>query len=64
MFLKINKHDKDWKQEKLLFYIFQHFSIYEQLEFHAQLSWAWKRFYNLGDRPSITNLEEIGSVSL
>ena len=23
---------------------------YEQLEFHAQLSWAWKKFYNLGAR--------------
>ena len=21
--------------------------FYEQLKFHAQLSWAWKKFYNL-----------------
>ena len=26
----------------------QHFRFYEQLKFHAQLSWAWKQFYNLG----------------
>ena len=25
-----------------------HFNIYEQEKFHAQLSWAWKKFYNLG----------------
>ena len=23
-------------------------TIYEQEKFHAQLSWAWKKFYNLG----------------
>ena len=22
--------------------------VYEHLKFHAQLSWAWKKFYNLG----------------
>ena len=27
---------------------FDYFSIYEQLKFHAQLSWAWKKFYNRG----------------
>ena len=26
------------------------FYIYEHLKFHAQLSWAWKKFYNLGAR--------------
>ena len=25
-----------------------HFHIYKQRKFHAQLSWAWKRFYDLG----------------
>ena len=25
-----------------------HFHIYYQRKFHAQLSWAWKKFYNLG----------------
>ena len=25
-------------------FIFQHFRFFEQLEFHAQLSSAWKRF--------------------
>ena len=24
---------------------------YEHLKFHTQLSWAWKKFYNLGARP-------------
>ena len=28
--------------------IFGYISIYEQLEFHAQLSWERKKFYNLG----------------
>ena len=27
------------------------FNIYEQDKFCAQLSWAWKKFYNLGARP-------------
>ena len=26
----------------------QHFNIYEQEKFHAQLNWAWKKFDNLG----------------
>ena len=26
----------------------QYFKIYKQNKFHAQLSWAWKKFYNLG----------------
>ena len=25
---------------------FGYFCIYQQLEFHAKLSWAWKNFYN------------------
>ena len=25
----------------------QHFNIYEQDKFLSQLSWAWKKFYNL-----------------
>ena len=25
-----------------------HFNIYEQGKFRAQLSWVWKKFYNLG----------------
>ena len=36
---------RDLKLKKsLLFY----FSFYEQGKFYAQLSWAWKKFYNLG----------------
>ena len=34
-----------WKQEMSLF--FNILVFYEQLKFHAQLSWAWKKFYNL-----------------
>ena len=30
------------------FFICQYFSFYEQLKFRAQLSWAWKKFFNLG----------------
>ena len=29
------------------FFIWRYFSFNEQLKFHAQLSWAWKKFYNL-----------------
>ena len=29
------------------------FNIYEQDKFRAQLSWAWKKFYNLGLRTDI-----------
>ena len=36
-----------------------HFHIYWQRNFQAQLSWAWKKFYNLG--ASIT--ETVGSVT-
>ena len=25
-----------------------YYYFYDQVKFHAQLSWAWKRFYNLG----------------
>ena len=27
-----------------------YFHTYERLKFHAQLSWAWKKFYNLRAR--------------
>ena len=27
-----------------------HFYTYEHLKFNAQMSWAWKKFYNLGAR--------------
>ena len=32
------------------FFIYPYFSFYEQLKFRAQLSWAWKKFYNLRAR--------------
>ena len=25
-------------------------SFYKQIKFHSQLSWAWKKFHNLGPR--------------
>ena len=27
-----------------------YFRFYEKFNFHAQLDWAWKMFYNLGTR--------------
>ena len=33
-----------------------HFNIYEQDQFHAQLSWACTKFYNIGTRGYRTNL--------
>ena len=32
---------------------FWYFYFYDQVKFHAQLSWAWKKFYNLGARVDI-----------
>ena len=32
-------------------FIFQYFSFYEQIKFHAQLSWAWKSF--ITSRPGL-----------
>ena len=29
------------------FFICRYFSLYERFKFHAQLSWLWKKFYNL-----------------
>ena len=36
------------------FITLRYFSFYEQLKFRAQLSWAWKKFYNLGACLSLT----------
>ena len=30
---------------------YQYFKIYKENKFHAQMSWAWKKFYNLGACP-------------
>ena len=38
--LSLSKPEKSW--------ISWYFHTYEHLKFHAQLSWAWKKFYNLG----------------
>ena len=46
----INEQDKwthfDYLNHKISIY-FGYFRIYEQFKFHAQLSWAWNKFYNL-----------------
>ena len=41
----INTTSESLKAIKI--FIFQHFSFYEQLKFHDQISLAWKKFYNL-----------------
>ena len=47
---------KEEKKTKKNLIIFRYFSFYEQLKFRAQLSWAWKKIYNLGAR-SLPQLE-------
>ena len=42
------------------FFIYRYFSFYEQLKFRAQLSWAWKKFYNLG---ALTPFEMVWTFS-
>ena len=37
-------------------FICWYFSFYEQLKFRAELSWAWKKFYNLGARLEIWDI--------
>ena len=36
-------------------FIYGYFSFYEQLKFRTQLSWTWKKFYNLGAEPDKTS---------
>ena len=38
--LSLSESEKSW--------ISWYFYTYEHVKFHAQLSWAWKKFYNLG----------------
>ena len=45
------------------FFICWYFSFYEQLKFRAQLSWAWKNFYNLGARSAVSLLIWIHCVN-
>ena len=35
-----------WSKPEILIYL-GYLVIYEQFKFHAQLSWAWEKFYNL-----------------
>ena len=37
------------------------FNIYEQEKFHAQLSWAWKKFYNLGAKSGFFKTHDVVS---
>ena len=39
------------------FFICWYFSFYEQLKFGAQLSWAWKKFDNLGSRSLVKSAQ-------
>ena len=51
--LNIAEHE-NWfanKYENANFY--WHFHIHKQRKFHAQLSWAWKKFYDLGARSAV-----------
>ena len=43
---KINTTSETFKARNFLICLC--FSFYEQLKIHAELSWAWKKFYNLG----------------
>ena len=46
--LSLSEPEKCW--------ISWYFHTYEHLKFHAQVSWAWKKFYNLGARqPKVAN---------
>ena len=49
--LHLSEPDKSW--------ISWYFYTYEHLKFHAQLSWAQKKFYNLGPRLFILTTAEI-----
>ena len=40
-------------------FICRYFSFYVKLKFRAQLSWAWKMFYNLGACSFIMKMHEI-----
>ena len=40
-------------------WVYWYFYTYEHLKFHAQLSWAWKKFYNLGARIAFSGLPNI-----
>ena len=40
--LSLSEPEKCW--------LYWYFHTYEHLKFHAQVSWAWKKFYNLGAR--------------
>ena len=44
--------------------IFIDFYTYEHLKFHAQLSWAFKKFYNLGPWLHITDVGHDNNVHL
>ena len=45
---RINTVSEGFKVSTIV--IFQHFTVYEHLKFHVQLSWERKSLYNLGAR--------------
>ena len=47
--LSLSELEKCW--------IYWYFHTYEHLKFHAQVSWAWKKFYNLGARSLLLGRE-------
>ena len=53
----INTSSESLKARKI--WIYQHFSFNEKLKFHAQLSWAWIFYYNLGDSSSWKQLKRL-----
>ena len=44
--IRINTGSESFTARKI--FAFQYFSFYEELKFHAQLSWPWEKFINLG----------------
>ena len=45
------------KKRQISWYLY----IYEHLKFHAQLSWAWKKFYNLEARSRVPIFQDYGT---
>ena len=37
-----------WAEHEKVLIVGIFFNFYDQVKFHAQLSWTWKKFYNLG----------------
>ena len=46
------------QEKKFKLIVFTNVIFYRQNKFHSQLSWAWKKFYNLGPRFTTLNNQE------